>query len=563
MGEIFVEGLGVVEIIGDFPNKTERDAIVKILSEPLAAAAPQAGGPSLETPEAGKAPPRSGPLGIVPAEARGAVREEVEELPGLLQFMAEIGPAATGTLIGGTVGSLAGPLGTFAGGTIGGLIGEVIGQESGVAPASNLNLGLAASGPAVGRVVGAGVRLAGRTFGKSVGALPPARAARAKNIVPKFSEKVESFGTTLLAKTRGLMARPADELYTRVRRAGVVIQGDTLKNTRLALAELQNELKGLTAIPEIRQAFGLLKTVDGLLTGEVSFDSFIQARRILGITIQRVEKAGGVRLGSSKKVFAALSQDLDDLANAHLGRFSGQSAITAARTARLLQTAIKRAKLEFAVRDFEMMVAKFTNDIPGTKDIAINMKGLLKALRDITNPKSKLFDKNFVSALGDDLATLKKNLSEVAKIAEAGSPAGPGSIIIRGIGARTGRTIIGGAIGFGVAGPLGGGIGALAGASVPEMIVSLLTTKLGAGMLEAVIKAGKGEVSRRAWMVFGQLITRAAGEGQETLRPEREPAGQLTTIQPPEEGRPRLAGSFRGEVFQGQSFGGRPRGVSQ
>ena len=64
----------------------------------------------------------------MPTDARQDVRETIERQPGILQFLAEIGPSV-GLGIGGAAlgGLVAGPPGAIAGGIIGSLGGETAG----------------------------------------------------------------------------------------------------------------------------------------------------------------------------------------------------------------------------------------------------------------------------------------------------------------------------------------------------------------------------------------------------------------------------------------------------
>lgn len=544
MAEISVEGLGIIEIEGDSPNEQETLAILNTIRgldqkegiqplPPTAKPNPATAPDSEEDPE-----PAEGPLGLVPADVRGEVRRVVKSAPGIFPFLAEIGPATIGTGIGATLGASLGPPGVLGGGILGGIAGEFLAQETGVAPASEANLALAGAGPLIGRGVGAATRLAGRAGGKAITMLPPARVARARVVAARAARELQSLGARILEKQKGLLARPAKDLYRAARKAGVKIAGGELVNTRRALVELRKELLPNKAFPEVAQALAVIEKIQRTLTGRVDpsefvrgasgevipletflatkgatrfidFEDFIRARQNIGVAIRRATSVEGVRLGGTKKVFAAMSKDLDDLAQRQPTK----------RAARLAKAATQRAKIEFAVRDVERLVARFTTDIAGEageEGITINAKGLLKAIRDLTNPKSKKFDKNFVDALGDQLPAIQKNLNTLVGLTGAGSPGGPGSIVVRGITARMGRTVIGGLIGFGTAGALGAGAGALIGASGPEMLTALLMSKPAMAFLEAAARAGRGEVSRRAWMIVGQILTRGLGEREET-----------------------------------------------
>ena len=506
MPEISVEGLGIIEIAGDSPNEQETKAILNAIrdldeKEGIQLVPPVTEPEPATIPSPEKEPePIEGPLGLVPTDVRAEVRDVVKSAPGLFPLLIEMAPATLGAIKGAAIGgAFAGPPGLLGGAIIGGIGGELIGQETGVSPVSEANLALAGAGPLVGRGVGAVTRFGGRFGGKVIGALPPARVARARVIAARAATELESLGTRILEKQKGLLARPAKDLYRAARKAGVKIAGRDLNNTRRALAELRNELLPVKAFPEVAQALAVIKQTENSLRGVIDFETFIRARQNIGAAIGRASSVEGVRLGGAKKAFAAMSKDLDELAKRAPTK----------RAARLAKAASKRAKLQFAVRDFERLVARFTD--AGEQGITIKAKGLLKAIRDLANPKSKKFDKNFVDALGDDLPDILKSLNTLVELGGIGSPGGPGSIVIRGITAGGGAFI-----GSMVAGVPGATVGALLGAGGPEVMTAMLMSKPAMAFLNAAARAGRGEVSRRAWMIAGQILTRSLGERQET-----------------------------------------------
>lgn len=533
MGSITVEGLGVVEIEGDEPNEAEQNAILGALAEdgeePVAAAPEVA---SVEEPAAPTTPapevppePREGPLGLVSKEFRGGVREKVEEQPGLLQLLTEISPSVGGAIGGAALGSAGGPLGSLAGAVVGGLGGEIIAQESGIAPESELNLALSGAGPVVGPVVGSTFKGLRRAAGFVSTKLPFAAAARARNTVGKVVEEFESLGTRILDKQTGLLARNASELYGAVRRSGVTVPGKALNRTRDAIDELVQEMDLTKSFPEVEQAINHLKKVSESIgpgkpstvldkagnaissPNTVSIDTLVAIRQQIGVAVRRAQGAEGVKLGSAKKVFKVISEDLDAIANSpHLSR----------RAAKLAKAAVKRAKLEFSVKDMEMAVAKFTKDTPDKTGTVININGFQKWVRDVTNPKHANFNKNFTDALKDEIPAIKERLVTLSKIlGKGGSAGGPGSLVIRG---RLTSQAVGIMAGLGMGGPLGGIVGAFVGTSAPEMLVSMLTTKGGAAFLEGAANLGKGSINIKSWIAAGQAATRLTGERKESRR---------------------------------------------
>ncbi len=517
MPSINVEGLGVIEIEGDTPNEIEQNAILGALSENEEEAPIE---PEVPVEPEVPAEPEEGPLGLIPAETRGKVRETIENQPGILQFLAEASPSVGGALAGGAAGSLLGPFGTIGGAIAGGLAGETVAQETGVAPESELNLALSAAGPVLGPAVGATFKGGRRLLGAISTKIPFAAAARSKNTVGSVVQEFESMGTRILDKQTGLVSRKASEIYDAVRKAGVRVPGKTLNNTRDAISNLVQEMNATKSFPEVRQALNHLKKVSETISSgkastilgptgkpitvanDISIDTLVALRQQLGVAVRRAESAGGVKLGSAKKVFATISDDLDKIAT--------DPSLTG-RAARLAKAAVQRAKLEFSVKDMEMAVARFTKDIDSKQGVGINIKGFQKWFRDITNPKSKQFSKNFTEALKDDIPTIKKRVDVLAKILGASGSGGPGSLVIRG---RLTTTAVGAMAGLGFGGPFGGAVGAFAGANAPEMLTSMLTSKAGAAFLESAANLGKGELNIRTWIAAGEAATRSLGEKQ-------------------------------------------------
>ncbi len=496
MGTIIVEGIGPIEIAGDEPTSEESTAIAAgVQEEPLA------------TPEAD--PASEGRTGLIPQEFRAGVREEVEDMPGLLQFLTEMTPATGGAIGGAALGAPLGPAGVIGGGMLGGLLGEFIGQETGVTPESDVALGLAAAGPVIGKGLGAAVKLGRKAVGKAVSKLPPAKAALStattKAAVPEF----ESVGGKILASQKGLLARPVKELYAAAKKVGARIAPLEFRKAFTAFNELTTELKVFGAFPEGQQALGLVNQAMQTLTASgqvgkavgVSFENLIAARQMVGIAVSKAETAGGIRLGAAKQVFKELADVLDRVS---IGKTAAR------RGAKIAKAAAARAKLEFSVRDFERAVARFTKVKAGEDMVSIDISRLNNWIRIVTNPKAKAFDKNFTDALKDHLPDIKKRLLELNKIAGTGSAAGPGSIVVRGIGAKTGRTLVGAVFGFGVAGGPGAAVGGLLGASMPEMVAGILSSPKGFALLKKTIELGNKPISAATWIAIGELVTRGS-----------------------------------------------------
>lgn len=503
MGTILVEGLGSVEIEGDAPTPEESKAIASSLTQKANPTQQPIVPKGQVVPEGATPKPQAQRQHLVPDETRQDIREFVGGQPQPQQFALEAAPGVVGSLVGGAAGTAAGPPGVVLGATVGGLLGEYLAQETGVAPEADVNLSIAAGGPAAGVAAGSLLQLSRKAVGAGVSKLPAVSSAQARLTERKAVEEFESLGGRIISDQRGLLARPSGDLYAAARSAGAVVNVNQLPNTLAALTVLKTEASKVAAFPETQQALRVIESTLETLTqgGAVDFDTLIRVRQLVGAAVSRFETYGGVKLGSAKKVFGAMADDIDTIA---------QGSSPARRPAKIAQAAAERAKLEFSVRDFEAAVAKFTKDVPGENSSTLNVAGLQKWLRDVTNPKHANYDKNFTVAMDSYLPDVKSRLSELAKLTDAGGPGGPGSIVVRGQTAKMGRMVIGGMLGFGTAGPVGGGVGALIGANVPEMISASLMSPKGAAALAKITQMGRGEIPAERWAVLGQIIAQAA-----------------------------------------------------
>ena len=182
MGTITVEGpdgsLVTIEIAGDKPTPEEGAAIAAGLDSPPGIPAPLLGKPAVESIGEGR-------TGLIPEQIRTGIRETVQEMPGLLEFAVEMTPSTAGAVAGGAAGfAVGGPPGALVGAIGGGLLGEFAAQETGIAPESDVTLGLAAAGPVVGKGLGIGARATLRGGAFLTSKLPPIKAALAKVISP-------------------------------------------------------------------------------------------------------------------------------------------------------------------------------------------------------------------------------------------------------------------------------------------------------------------------------------------------------------------------------------------
>lgn len=439
-----------------------------------------------------------GPVGEALAGIRGDVRSNIAERPFLDQLLIEMSPSLVGTAVGGALGAPLGPIGVLLGATGGGLAGEFLGQASGIAPESDVMLGVSGAAPVAARGVAGAARIAGRGVGGFLKKVPAVRAARAINTEREIvSEALES-STKELAKQRGLLARDADDLYKALRGTNAVFESSKFSRTTTAISELSDELGPLAAFPEVNGALKVAQQLgDTLARNEpVPLETLIRAKQQIGALVGRFTKREGVKLAVPKKLYAAISNDLDDLAQA-AGTGTGEE-----RALRLAKAASTRFKMQQSAEEFREAVSRNLYDLPGGTERALNVKNLRKWLGDISDPQNAKYDKNFVDGMGNTLKEIKTRLAEVSKITDVSrSAAGSGSIVVRGITAG-GGALIGGAL----LGPAGAAGGALFGATAPDDLLRILTNPRGAQMLARALKRGRGQVDVETLSRIGQAI---------------------------------------------------------
>jgi hypothetical protein len=442
-------------------------------------------------------------LQIMKEESRMKVRAFVESQPPVLQFLMEAAPATLGTL-GGAATPIPG------GAAAGGFGGEAIGQELGISPRSDVGLILSGVGGPAGKLVGKGLRATRRGIAKAGGGIIPARVALARKAMKDAAGEFESIATRVIASKKGLIKTPADVLYKLVEKTGIKIPAFRTTSTRGAFAPLLKELEQFKTLPEVRQAQRLLidleKTMQG---GTVGFAELAAVREIAGVAIRKAvgaTKSKKVK-GAFSQFYKAVSDDIDHLAT--LGGKTGGAA-------KILQAAGQRAKLDFAIKDFEQISANYIEFIPATNTLKMNVVGFRKALRNATNPKHKNYNKKMTEALKDDLPDMQDRLRQLTTFADA-SPGGPGSLIVRGFFAKAGSAVVGGAIGLGTVGPVGGAVGAILGARAPEAITAILSSGPAIKFLEAVTKLGTKPITPKMWEIAGQL----AAQGTKVSDPRR------------------------------------------
>jgi len=470
---------------------------------------------------------REGPLGIIPSDFRSFVKESIDRPSGSIdlprpvrQFALQSSLPIAGATAGGALGLATGPLAPLAVPVLAGAGaagGEILSQELGISPESRLNLILSGLGPFLApaaRLVKGGSGILSSLAQKA----PPFKKAAARAALDEFTKQSGSIGTRILSVQKGLMARESKVLFRAARIKKSPLTSTDFRRTQSALKALENEADGFKSIPEGRQILRSIKAVRDDLglavkrdpkTGRmlprkpVDTETLGRVRQLLGASIGRLESEAGVKLGSAKKTFSAMSDDLDNIAVAP--GLKGEAAM-------LRRAAGQRAKLEFAVKDLEEIVSKSKSTIKGEgTDIVINGKQVLDNINKLIDPKSPKFDKNFATALKDELPEIIDFFGKVNNLSSAtGSAGGPGSLVYRGLTAGFGATV-GGVVGGGP----GGVAGAVLGAQAPELITAALLSPTGRKVMLRAAQAGQGSINDLHWAILGEFLAQAAPKRQE------------------------------------------------
>jgi len=480
--------------------------------------------------------PQRGPISemvgfeVVPARFRASFRHNIEnQAPVPIQMLLENAMGVGGTALGAAGGTaLGGPgVGTAAGASIGGTIGETISQEIGLSPRSNFAIGASGTAPLVGVGTGKTLQLGRRLTAGAARRTPPVKAAESLAKLQELTNDAGSLGTRVLSGQTGPMRKSADVLFRAARQKNAAITRDDLVGTQKALSSLKAEIQDFLDFPEAQQILAVIDRIETNLLGtrvinqgapqapirEITVGTLGRIRSLIGAAIGNFERTRGVKLGAAKRLFAGMSDDMDNLA---------KSPLVKGTAATIRKAAGQRAKVEFATRDLEGIIAKATSELPEQGATVINAKQVINELIALTNTKHPRFDKNFTSALEKELPKIKEFFAEMAKLGSGtGSVAGPGSIVVRGISANIGRGAAAatlGVIGFAQGNALTGGLGALAGVALPEIIVGLLMTPTGRQIMARTARIGKGELNSQRWAVLMQILNSTIKASEQKLR---------------------------------------------
>lgn len=388
-----------------------------------------------------------------------------------------------GTAIGGMVGGIPGAM-------AGGALGELGNQAMGVTDPSLTNIALSGGAAAIGGPTNLGAKMFGRRGAQVLNALAPEEAAMhlAKlepGIASKFlfKEAAESGATIPMGRASQAITSMLDDL-------GSSSKGVQQAN-RTALSYLKGLQEKLTANPHGLSPADLQRELAG--AGEV---------------MKNARAKGGAGLGAIKKVYGAMADDLDAIAN--------QADEVGSRAALTLKDARDTFKREAAVDEISGAVDKAFKVLRGQGDA-----GQFNASMVLSELKKNDFVKQAFSA--DEIKEMEKLFTKLNKIPAlrpgAGQQAGSRSVLQ--------GPVMGGSFGAAAssllgAGPtLGGAVGAAAGVAIPptlEMARNISTAmgmKTGRALLGSLLKNSDGAITPQVMSIIGAYAeaVRAGKEG--------------------------------------------------
>ena len=452
--------------------------------------------------------PTTGRVGLVSPETRSTVRGQVAEMGGIEQFATEASPSIGGAMIGGTLGAFpplaaaTGGLSIAGGAALGSILGEVFGQETGISPKSDAALILSGA-PGMGPALGATARLGRRKLSALLKNVPAVKAASSHITAQRAAGELESMGATIIGNKRGLSTENADFLYG---------FSKTFAGAEMPIENLSGMFKRLDAQVELYREFPgmeeaaktLEKTVTKIRANKsqsVGMDDVMVLYKATNQFANVAERTAGVTNKISEDTFKLFDEEISKIANA--GTKRGEAAA-------YVQMAFKRSQLDRAVQTFERGAAQHMSQPKGSTDVLLDVHGFRSWLFNKTNPKHADFDRTLAAELTDELPEIKHKLNLWSKITEDGlNPAGPNSLVIRNIGARTGA----GVVGYLIGGPVGAGIGAAIGSKLPEGIVSILLHPKARTLVDASLRMGHGTISQERWALAAAATTQGIGRG--------------------------------------------------
>lgn len=458
--------------------------------------------------------------------------------PGILrrsgQFLLQEAPKAILPTAGGLLGAAAGglvtsptvagvPAGILAGEMAGAAAGEKLNQYFGITEPSNLSVLAAGAtapvGRAIGGAVGAGYRaIAPRLPGVSavmqeigeatvnkIPAIirPKVSSADLYQQVERFNPKIDLSATRAAAKE--LAGR--EDLLTEVAPS---LKSSLLKGTAESIeSATAGTTKTVTSPILNAQGQPITTTVVTKPTGEASFQAVRATLKRVGAKIDELSRTGGEGLGGMKKLYAALSDDLETAA--------AQGSMPAEARA-----ALKAANATFAKEKTADELANFitTQGLTTVKsgDQIITRPNPAK-IADFIRENAELFSK----VPPAEMAEIKGTLAKLAKIPTPPPPTGvqhgSGPMLRQALG---GGALAGGATGYATGDPLTGlavgqavtGIAALA----PAIIARATMSNRGRAHLLKLLEDNHGFLDHKALAALAQVVR---SEGQSVYNAAR------------------------------------------
>lgn len=223
----------------------------------------------------------------------------------------------------------------------------------------------------------------------------------------------------------------------------------------------------------------------------------------LGREIGKLAHAGGGQdLSMLKQLMKGLYDSLDDAVSSNL------LSATAKAQLRIARDTFKR---KMSVGTLDGIMESNLKHVAGQGDLVdFRPNMILDKLNLLTNPRSKLYDKNFVTGLGDELPKIKAFFVAANNIGPMKFSPGAGNLIVRSALA----SLVGLPILAVTGSPSLGVLGGVVGVKIPEIIARMITTTRGRDLLLGFLKTNNGLLDRNALAVIAQFVN----TGQQELR---------------------------------------------
>ncbi len=442
---------------------------------------------------------------------RKQVRSFVKEnVPGLAQFGTNVAIPTASTFAGAKAGLAIGtaaapftggasiPIGGLIGGMVGGFGGEALLQESGLAERSKVGLVLSAASPIFGPLLSKTL-IKGSQLARKI---PGVEAAITRMQSDDILKQISGLAQKVIPRTA------ARNFFSALDRIQAKVNPFLMEKSTSTVNEILERITPelADAFPEAAGARGLALGIQKILkpsfvhkdgvtfANPVSLSELQDSMSLLGRMIQRTERAGGLKAGTSKRFWGAMAEDFDNIVAS-----KGFSATGKTRGAiNLLRKGNAAFKSGRAAEELDEIVIAAKSPIRGEEaGEQINVAAILKKVRALVNPKSKTFDKNFSEGLGDQKDSIISFLESANKFTSVrAGGVGPGSLVIRTRLAKLGEKVTGGIIGAATlgafsGGPLALGMGAIAGSRLPETFAQALLKPGGRRFLLGMLKRGQ------------------------------------------------------------------------